>query len=266
MLIAVQFSSGIGRLPPQLILRAHLLSRSSFPWRAPDLPRHPLSHTPFVRLASTIPDPSPIASVEPIPVPQDAFNTSLDSATASGFPPVTEHIGYLKELGLDYGWGPTAFVETMLEHVHVWTGTPWWASIVLTAVLVRLTMLKAYVSASDTSARMAVITPHVKPIQDRIKAARAVRDREAMMTASAEMQAVYRAANVQLWKLAVPMLQIPLGFGTFRLMRGMADLPVPGLDTQGFLWLQDLTLGDPYFVLPIVTAAAFHYTFKVGDI
>ena len=222
-------------------------------------------HSPLVRFASTIPDPSPVANAEPIAVPQDNFNTPLDSVTNSDLTPVTEHIGYLKELGLDYGWGSTAFVETLLEHVHIWSGTPWWASIVLTAVLVRLAMLKAYVNASDTAARMAVIAPLVKPIQERVSAARAARDQQAMMAASAEMQGLYRSGNVKLWRLAVPMLQIPLGFGTFRLMRGMADLPVPGMDTGGVLWLQDLTLGDPYFVLPIVTAAAFHYTFKVRE-
>lgn len=263
MLIAVQFSSGIAGAPPRSNLRTHLPPCSSILWRTPNRSENSLIDSPFVRLASTIPNPSLVANVEPIAVPQDDLNTSLDSVTTSDFTPVTEHIGYLKELGLDYGWGPTAFVETLLEHVHVWTGTPWWASIVLTAVFVRLVMLKAYVNASDTSARLAVITPRVKPIQDRLSAAKAARDQQAMMAASAEMQAAYQSANVQLWRLAVPMLQIPLGFGTFRLMRGMADLPVPGLDRQGLLWLQDLTLPDPYFILPIVTAGAFHYTFKV---
>ena len=127
-------------------------------------------------------------------------------------------------------------------------------------------MLKAYVNASDTSARMAVITPLIKPIQDRISAAKATRDQQAMMAASAELQGAYRSANVQIWRLAVPLLQVPLGFGTFRLMRGMASLPVPGLDTQGLLWLQDLTIPDPYLLLPIATAAAFHITFKVGEV
>ncbi len=264
MLNAMQFSSNIAIAPRRSILRTHLLSRSSNPWRAPSIARSPLIQSPFVRLASSIPDPTPVTNVEPIAVPQDGFNTSLDSVTTSDFSSVTEHIGYLKDLGLDYGWGPTAFVETLLEHVHVWTGTPWWASIVLTAVFVRLVMFKAYVNASDTSARLAIITPLVKPIQARISAAKAARDRQAMLAATAEIQDTYRSAGVQLWRLAVPMLQIPLGFGTFRLMRGMADLPVPGLDTQGLLWLQDLTLSDPLFILPIVTAGAFHYTFKVG--
>lgn len=263
MLNTQQFSSGIAKVPPRSLLEPHLLSRSSPLWRTSNISRNPIIYSALARLASTTSDPSPVVNAEPIAIPQDDFNTTLDSFTASDFTPVTEHIGYLKQLGLDYGWGPTAFVETLLEHVHVWTGTPWWASIMLTAVLVRLAMLKAYVNASDTSARMAVITPLVKPIQNRISAARAAKDSQAMMAASGEIQAVYRSANVRLWRLAVPMLQIPLGFGTFRLMRGMADLPVPGLEMQGLLWLQDLTVPDPYLLLPIATAASFYYTFKV---
>lgn len=69
-----------------------------------------------------------------------------------------------------------------------------------------------------------------------------------------------------MWRLFVPMLQVPIGFATFRLMRGMADLPVPGLDDGGFLWLTDLTQSDPYFILPIVTGIAFHLTFKVSGL
>ena len=217
----------------------------------------------MVRLASTAPDPPPLVNTESVGVLPDDFIASFDGITTLQSTTVTEHIGFLKELGLDYGWGPTALVEFLLEHVHVWTGTPWWASIVLTAVLVRLTMFKGYIGAADTSARLAVITPHLKPIQAKISVAKAARDQQAMMAASAELQTIYRSANVQLWRLGVPMLQIPLGFGTFRLMRGMAALPVPGLDEQGILWLQDLTLSDPFFILPLATAGAFYYTFKV---
>ena len=235
-------------------------------WRAANILGKPLTHSPFIRLASTASDPSPIANAEPIAVSQDDFNTTLENLSTSNFTPVTEHIGYLKELGLDYGWGPTAFVQTLLEHVHVWTGIPWGASIILTAVLVRMAILKVYVNASDTSARVAVITPLIKPIQDRVSAAKAAKDQQAMMAAGAEIQGIYRSAKIQMWRLAVPMLQVPLGFGTFRLMRGMASLPVPGLETQGLLWIQDLTMPDPYLLLPSITAAAFHLTFKVGKV
>lgn len=178
---------------------------------------------------------------------------------------MTEHIGFLKELGINYGWGPTAFVQTLLEHVHVYSGLPWWSSIILTAVLVRVSLIKLFIGASDTSARLAVLQPVVQPIKDRMKAAQHAKDIQAVKMHAAEMSTIYKNANVKVYKMFLPLIQIPIGFGTFRLLRGMSALPVPGLQDGGVLWMKDLTVGDPFFILPVVTGLAFHYTIKVSE-
>ena len=87
-----------------------------------------------------------------------------------------------------------------------------------------------------------------------------------MVQATQDLRALYRQADIQLWKLAVPLIQVPIGYGTFRLLKGMAALPVPGLEDGGLLWIKDLTISDPYMILPATTAIAIYYTFKVrGD-
>lgn len=168
-------------------------------------------------------------------------------------------------MGLDYGWGPTAMVETLLEHIHIWGGTPWWASIALTVICIRVGLFKVYVNAQDATARMAVLKPYEDPMKERMKEAQRNRDRAALMKASGERRALHAKAGIKTWKIFMPFLQIPLGFGTFRLLRGMAYLPVPGFETGGTLWLQDLTVPDPYLILPITTSLMFYYTFKVSD-
>ena len=174
-----------------------------------------------------------------------------------------ETIGYLKDLGLDFGWGPTALVEYLLEHIHVYTATPWWASIALTALVIRLALLKPYVDAADVSARAATIAEVQKPIKARLDAAKAARDQTKVMQATEELLALHRQAGIRIWKSAVPMLQLPIGFGIFRLLRRMAELPVPGLEDGGFLWLKDLTMSDPYYILPALTGLGIYYTVKV---
>lgn len=154
-------------------------------------------------------------------------------------------------------------VEWLLEHVHVYSGLPWWGSIILSAVVVRTAMLPLYRNAMDTSGRMAVLEPHIKPIKDRISAAQAAKDQAAAMAAVTDLKATYKAGGIKLYQMFMPLIQVPLGYGTFRLLRGMGDLPVPGLENGGLLWIQDLTLSDPYFILPIATGWAFYYTFKV---
>lgn len=223
--------------------------------------------TAGLRFASSTPGTSQLSNSESFAGPADAFNTTpLDDftqITTSDLAAIPEQIGYLKSLGLDYGWGPTAFIETLLEHIHIYTGTPWWASIVLTAVAVRLALIKPYNAAADVSARVASMQPITKPIRDKMMAAQRAGNQQGMLLARQELIGIHKKAGIQMYKAFVPLVQVFLGFGTFRLFRGMAALPVPGLETGGFLWLKDLTVGDPYYILPVATAGAFYMIMKV---
>ena len=185
---------------------------------------------------------------------------------SSNPPPVYEHLGFLKEMGLDYGWGTTAFVETVLEHVYIYLGTPWWASIGITVFLVRAMLFKFFMDAADFNARRRIMKPLEDPINARMAAARATNDRLALKDAWMERSVLFKNAGIVWWKPFVPLLQLPLGFGVFRLVRGMSSLPVPGLDNGGFLWVYDLTVSDPYYVLPLVTTWAYYYAFKVPSL
>ena len=169
-------------------------------------------------------------------------------------------------MGLDYGWGPTSLLQTLLEHVHIYSGTEWGLSIILTSLLVRLALLKIFINASDTSARLAVVAPNIAPIKARLKEAKVTKDIDQLRLVTAELKQLYSAAGIQMWRVFVPMIQMPLGFGTFRLLRGMEELPVRGLDRAGFLWFTDLTVSDPYFILPVFTGVAFHWMFKVSGL
>ena len=195
---------------------------------------------------------------------QDDWAVSLDNLTSADLLPLEEHIGYLKALGLDYGWGPTALIQYVLEHVHVWTQTPWWASIVLSAFLVRLALFKLNVNAADQAGRLSRATPRIKPLQEKVAAARAAQDTRTMLIVSNEMKTIMKEEGVSYLKLFGPFLQIPLGYGTFRLLQGMSKLPVPGLDDGGLLWIRDLTVADPYFTLPLLTSITMYFTFKVS--
>ena len=211
---------------------------------------------------------TPVSSIatEPVAVPAvpfDDYNTSSIEELTSDLPLIPEQIGYLKDLGLDFGWGPTAFAEYLLEHIHVYTATPWWASIVLAALFVRLALLKPYVDAADVSGRMLALAEVQKPIQARMDAARAARDATKVLQATNEMRALHQQAGIKTRKLLVPALQLPIGIGVFRLLRRMSELPVPGLEDGGFLWVKDLTMSDPYYILPALTGLSIYYTVKV---
>ena len=254
-------------------LATNPLIKSPKPWKSCQWPPHCLRDKLAPRFASTTPSPPFIANVQSDHVPHplqtsdpagnEFLATSFDEVTSSVPPLVYEHLGFLKEMGLDYGWGPTAFMESLLEHVYVYLGTPWWASIGISILIVRAALLKFYIDAADSSARRQAIKHLTDPIDMRIQAARDQKDQGALRKAWFERKVLLNSAGIKWWKSAIPLVQIFLGFGTFRLMRGMSTLPVPGLDTGGFLWILDLTQSDPYFVLPVATAAAYYWAFKV---
>ena len=259
-------------------MTSHSLTQSPKQWRLGQLPLQRLSGTFTPRFASTTPNPPRIDEVQsdyvpPPPqttileegeFPQDSFGEMTDFIPPP--PPVHEHIGFLKELGLDYGWGPTALVETLLEHVHVYLGTPWWASIGITMIIIRAALLSTYIDAADINARRQVVKPLEEPITARIKAAQAERDKMALREALIERRTLHKSAGIVGWKSLVPFVQLPIGFGVFRLMRGMALLPVPGLENGGLLWISDLTIPDPFWILPVATSWLYYIAFKVPSL
>jgi YidC/Oxa1 family membrane protein insertase len=198
-------------------------------------------------------------------MPSD-YVTSLDSATefsSESLYNIPEHIGYLKSLGLDYGYGPTAGIEWVLEHVHILAGTPWWLSIAITATLVRMVLFKPYVNAAENASRMSKIMPITKPIQQRMMAASRVGDNDAVMACRSELSLINKRAGVSMLKSFVPMVQVFAGYGTFVLLRAMSRLPVPGLETGGILWFHNLAVPDPLLILPIATAGVLHWVLRV---
>ena len=144
-------------------------------------------------------------------------------------------------------------MQWILEHIHVWGGAPWWLSIVLTALAVRVAFLKPVFMASDTTARLNAIKPATAPFTERMKEARRLQDTNALLKAKQDISAIYRRAGIELWRSFLPLLQTLPGFGAYRILGGMTRLPVPGMDSAGVLWFPDLTLSDPYYILPIAT-------------
>ncbi|KAJ5241162.1 uncharacterized protein N7469_002753 [Penicillium citrinum] len=177
---------------------------------------------------------------------------------------IPEQIGYLKELGLDFGWGPAAMIEWVIEHLHITSGLPWWASIVGAGLIVRLALLKPMLNASDQGAKMQNMKPQSEPLRREMMAALKDQNQIEVQRKRAELSELNKVHGINPWKNLIPMLQIPLGFGTFRVVRGMAGLPVPAMLDESVLWIQDLTISDPYYLLPAATTAFMYFTLKKG--
>jgi YidC/Oxa1 family membrane protein insertase len=177
---------------------------------------------------------------------------------------MSHYLGYLKDLGLNFGIGPTAGMEWILEHVHVLAGTPWWASIAITAILVRVVLFRLYVTAADNGARMATTMPITRPLTDKMKEAQARGDNTKVMEYHAEIKAIHKKAGASIVKSFVPLIGGFTTYGSFKLLRAMSALPVPSMEAGGLLWFSNLTIPDPYFLIPMATAGVLHWLLRVS--
>jgi len=210
---------------------------------------------------------SPVVNQQPeiSQIPEDL----LRELEPHSFVDIPERIGFLKELGLDFGWGPTACCEWLVEHIHVMSGLPWWGSIAAVAILFRAAMFYPTLNGSKHQARLQKVqaTPaYIKAKAEFDEAAFRTRDQAAMMYARAEMKRVMQSSGASFWRPFIGMAMFPFSIGMFRLIRGMAGVPVPGLETGGLAWFTDLTVHDPLYILPCISVGLGVYMFKVKSI
>lgn len=196
-----------------------------------------------------------------------ALNEILDGSALLDM--AENQIGYLHALGLDFGWGPTSMCQWMLEHIHVYTGLPWWASVISVSLLFRAAIFWPSLTAAEQSAKMQVLRKnprYAQAMDDMQKMALkgGATGQAKAMEARLTMKRLQEAMDIQMWKMFVPMINVPFGYGMFRLLRSMSVLPVPGLETGGLLWVTDLTVPDPYFILPLASAGIMYLIFRTN--
>ena len=150
-------------------------------------------------------------------------------------------------------------MQWIVEHIHVWGGLGYGATFLSIGFLLRVALFYPHVRQLKFNARMAVVKqdPRFKTIMEMRQKALAQGDTMQATQASALNKSLNKEYGVSNWEMLWSFLPIPFSFGLFRLVKGMTDVPVPGLENAGFAWFTDLTVSDPYFVLPMVSAAMF---------
>lgn len=178
-----------------------------------------------------------------------------------------DHPGQLAELGLDYGYGITTTFERLLETIYLQTGWGWAGTIMAATVVVRSGMFVFQALSSDKMAGMAALKPLTGPLQEKLNAAIAAGDKQKQdlyrMQQAAVMKPHYGGMG---WMAGFTVVQGVVGFSAFRCLRAMGELPVPGMVHDGFLWFTDLSVRDPYFILPATTTFIMYKIFKVCHI
>jgi len=216
---------------------------------------------PTAESASAISDPKTLNEVFDVDPVKDTLPTEALQIDPTR---LIDHVGQMKEMGLDYGYGMTTLMEQAIESIYISSGWGWAGSIVAAAVAVRCATFTLQALSSDKMAVMASLAPVTKPLQDKMEAALARGDKQQAdmyKMQQAEIMRPYLGGIASMSGFMI--VQAWVGFSAFRLLRAMSELPVPGMAQDGFLWFTDLTSRDPYFVLPAATTAIMYTVFKV---
>ncbi|XP_045463434.1 mitochondrial inner membrane protein OXA1L isoform X2 [Harmonia axyridis] len=197
-----------------------------------------------------IPEPPPVPEFLPV-------NEVVEQLNALGQPTFAS-------MGLG-GWTPVGLIQQCFEFCNVTMGIPWWGTIAIGTLIIRLAMFPLVVIAQRNSAKMANNLPGLQAIQMKLTEARQCGNQLEAAKYSQEMMIFMKEKGVNpLKNMIVPMAQMPVFISFFMSLRQMANIPVESLKTGGMLWFTDLTLPDQFYILPIVTSVTLWATIELG--
>jgi YidC/Oxa1 family membrane protein insertase len=184
---------------------------------------------------------------------------ALDALAA--LPPL--QYGDLAALGLT-GWTPAGLSTSLLELINVSTGLPWFHTIVAGTLLTRLLLLPFSIKQLRNAAVLAPHQPHLLALREEFQRAHKAQDKLALQRIALKQSRVYKESGVSMVPMMLlPFLQLPVNLGMFFGVKRLCALPLEQLHWSGVSFFSDLTVADPYYVLPIASAVLMNVQLSV---
>ncbi len=154
---------------------------------------------------------------------------------------------------IEYGWF-TFIAKPMfqlLQFIHNYIGNWGWTIVIIT-ILIKLVLYPLAYKGMVSMNRLKELSPKVKQIQEKYKG-----DRQ---KASMHMMELYKKEGANPMGGCLPMiLQIPIFFAIYRVLLNAIELK----GAPWILWIEDLALMDPYYILPILMGATMFIQQKI---
>jgi YidC/Oxa1 family membrane protein insertase len=171
--------------------------------------------------------------------------------------------GEMAQVGLGITYWPSDLMIRLLEFCHVSTQLPWWASIVVLTVMLRVVLFPLMLKTTRNMSILPYIADKQKVLMEESKEARLSGEVVEMRKATMKLLGLYRQWGYSPFMSFWGILQIPIFFAMFRTCWRCSNLPVPGWETGGTAWFTDLTAIDPYFILPTISGVTTAVTIWV---
>lgn len=149
-----------------------------------------------------------------------------------------------------FGWIGN-YILKLMQLFHSLVGN-WGIAIILLTLLVRTLLLPFNIMSYKSMKGMQAIQPHLKSIRERFK--------DDPQRANQETLALMREHKVNPMGGCLPvLLQFPVFLALYQVLGQSIEL----YQAPFILWIQDLSLKDPYYVLPVLVAITMFIQMKV---
>lgn len=215
--------------------------------------------------STAVVDPSAAASLPLDGMSSTAADAVSNAAVAvASVPPPPLGYGDLAALGLA-GWSPIGLCQVGIETIQVFSGMPWFWTIVTASVISRLVLLPFGIMGLRNGAKMAPHQPEFLALREEVMTARQSGDMIKMNHAVIRQKLLYEKLGVSMMGMFVPPIaQVPVTIGMFFAVKRLCDLPLEQLKYSGLALIPDLTVADPTWMLPMLATAAINLQLSVS--
>ncbi|VDK54386.1 unnamed protein product [Anisakis simplex] len=198
-----------------------------------------------------------IPNLPPVPLPPEP-SLSVEELVASGQ-------SVLHELGLISWWKPSGYFRMALEAVHNHLDLPWWATIMCATLCLRLAMIFVPIMSQKLVAKQSMYKKELDEFRDRIMEAKKEGNNLLQQQIFLEQRDFLKSKDIRLGRQFLIILANGGVFATqFFAIRKMVEVNFPGWSNGGALWFTDLTMADPYYALPLISAVTMGIVARVG--
>ncbi|CAJ1936404.1 unnamed protein product [Sphenostylis stenocarpa] len=153
---------------------------------------------------------------------------------------------------------PVMGLQYVIDAIHSYTGLNWWASIVLTTLLIRSATVPLLINQLKATSKLTLMRPRLEEIKQQMDGM--AMDPVAVAKGQAQMKKLFNEYGVSPFTpLKGLFIQGPIFVSFFLAISNMAE-KVPSFKHGGAFWFTDLSTPDALYVFPVLTALSFLVT------
>ncbi len=149
------------------------------------------------------------------------------------------------DLAVDYGWLTViaAPLFWVLQWIHGWAGN-WGVAIIILTIFIKLAFYPLSEASYRSMAKMRIVAPKLQRLKDQYG-----NDRQRMQQAMMEL---YKTEKINPLGGCLPIVvQIPVFIALYWVLLGSVEMR----QAPFALWIKDLSVADPFYILPILMGA-----------